>query len=463
MKGSRFNVLTRAQDDPTTYLLYNTLHDHRILFDDPELNPRRLLAKLKKNEPLNPKETETAEVLYEMGVLIDDDTDENKIFKEWYLEKIQERTDYMQITILPTMKCNLACDYCFENDVREYERLTPERTEQLIRFLKARVKTVRPKTFHITFFGGEPLTHPEAVKDISRQMWEYCENFPDVTMEIGMITNGVFLTPEFVDALLPYGFEWVKITFDGDRDEHDKKRIWHNGRGTFDTIYDNLSRIAGKLKIAIGGNFDQANYESMFSLIERLRSSPFADDIFIARFKPIIDVQPDIALKREGGRLTDACNVCTYNNEQINQMQRLRQKTFESGLPIEDRPVVGPCEFHQHHSMTIGPNGLIYKCPAFVGLHNLAAGDIYHDEFNQYGEWQHTFTKWDSECEECAYLPNCAGGCRFNAVNTTGSLEPKSCELNLLVKSTENFMQREIVKMRADGEKEEILPVYSAA
>lgn len=462
MKASKFNILSRAHDDPSKFLLYNTLYDHRILFDDPALNPERLFRKIKQGLPLTKKEREAVSPLKEMGILLEDDVDEQKIFEDWYTYKIRERTDYMQVTILPTMKCNLACSYCFQNEVRHTERMSPKTTEHVIRYLKHRINRVRPERLQLIYFGGEPLTHPEPIKQISESLWHHCRALEGIKIDIGMITNGVLLTPKFVDDLLPYGFHWVKITFDGDREEHDQKRIWLNGKGTFDTIYNNLVQIAGKLKIAIGGNFDQQNYNSLFRLIDLLKISPFADDIMVVRFKPIMEVNATVASKKEGKGIS-FCEVCTFKDSQVDQILALQEKILRVGLPIQEEPVLGPCEYHQRHSMTIGPNGLIYKCPAFVGLHNLAAGDVFHDEYTEYGEWQLATRKWEKECEKCPYLPNCVGGCRYNSVNKTGNLETKSCEMNLLKASTEAFMKREIKRLSREMGEETELPVYTAA
>ena len=43
-----------------------------------------------------------------------------------------------------------------------------------------------------------------------------------VPMSISVITNGLLLTPEVVDRLIPYGLRGVKITLDGDRDTHNR-------------------------------------------------------------------------------------------------------------------------------------------------------------------------------------------------------------------------------------------------
>jgi uncharacterized protein len=447
MKSSKFNIITRGKDDPGKYLLYNTLHDHRILFEDPNLNPETLFDKINKHLPLNSQEQEAVPELKEMGVLLDDDADEQKVFEEWYHAKIRERTDIMQLTILPLMACNLACHYCFENAVREKGKMSPETAEKVIAWTRRRLEKYRPQKLHVTYFGGEPLLHTPPIKKITKDLWATCQEL-GVEMDMGMVTNGVLLTPELVDELVPYGFKWVKITFDGDKEAHDHKRIWHNGRGTFDTIYNNLCAIKGKLKMAIGGNFDAENYDSMFSLLERLKSSPFADDIMIARFKPIMKINPVLASQREGGgRVTNFCDVCAFNEEQTHGILSLQKKTMEVGFPIVDRPEIGPCEYHMRHHVTIGPDGNLYKCPGFVGLKNLTAGNIDQDEYNKEGEKELTARKWDDDCESCHFLPNCAGGCKMASLNQTGSIFVKSCDYEFLKKSTEEFMQREIVTL----------------
>ena len=109
-----------------------------------------------------------------------------------------------------------------------------------------------------------------------------------------------------------------------------------------------------------------------------------------------------------------------------------------------NRPDIGPCEFHQAYSITISPDGHLYKCPAFSGIKHLSAGHVSEFEFNEIGKKQIQFLKWDEHCESCSYLPNCVGGCRYNALNKTGSLENKSCEIAYLKQSTDRFMRQEI-------------------
>ena len=62
--------------------------------------------------------------------------------------------------------------------------------------------------------------------------------------------------------MLPYGLRGVKITLDGDRDTHNRMRPLRGGQGTFDRIVENIRRVAGRVRIAIGGNFDESSVDS---------------------------------------------------------------------------------------------------------------------------------------------------------------------------------------------------------
>ena len=88
-----------------------------------------------------------------------------------------------------------------------------------------------------------------------------------------MITNGLLLTPEIVDRLVPFGLNGVKITLDGDRDTHNRMRPLRGGQGTFDRIVENIRQVAGRVRVAIGGNFDESSVDSYPALLDFLRAA----------------------------------------------------------------------------------------------------------------------------------------------------------------------------------------------
>ena len=80
----------------------------------------------------------------------------------------------------------------------------------------------------------------------------------------------------------------MKITLDGDRDTHNRMRPLRGGQGTFDRIIENIRRVAGKVAVAIGGNFDESSVDSYPALLEFLKQQDFADKLVKVNFKPVV-------------------------------------------------------------------------------------------------------------------------------------------------------------------------------
>ncbi len=140
----------------------------------------------------------------------------------------------------------------------------------------------------MTLFGGEPLLNLPVAYYLSERCHAAC-HARGITPVVSIITNGLLLTPEVVDRLLPFGLFGVKITLDGDRDTHNRMRPLRGGQGTFDRIIENVRRVAGKVSITIGGNFDESTWESYPGAARvPARAGVRRQDRASINFKPII-------------------------------------------------------------------------------------------------------------------------------------------------------------------------------
>src|SRR5207248_464423 len=150
---------------------------------------------------------------------------------------------------------------------------------------------VRPERFVLTFFGGEPLLNLPVMYMLAERA-RRAADARGVTLFTNIITNGLLLTPEVVDRMLPFGLNGVKITLDGDKDTHNRMRPLRGGQGTFDRIVANIRAVAGRCRIAIGGNFDESSVDSFPALLEFLKQQDFADKLAKVFFKPIMRAEP---------------------------------------------------------------------------------------------------------------------------------------------------------------------------
>src|SRR6476646_9936821 len=168
--------------------------------------------------------------------------------------------------------------------------MSPQSAVRVAAWIERELDRVRPERFILTFFGGEPLLNLPAMYDLAERA-RRAADARGVTLFTNIITNGLLLTPEVVDRMLPFGLNGVKITLDGDKDTHNRMRPLRGGQGTFDRIVDNIRAVAGRVRIAIGGNFDETSVDSYPALLEFLSAQEFADKLVRVNFKPVVRVE----------------------------------------------------------------------------------------------------------------------------------------------------------------------------
>jgi uncharacterized protein len=357
----------------------------------------------------------------------------------------------LHVTILTTLQCNFACDYCYQGDRDDYnkfaERMTLETAARAAAWIERELDRLAPETLSIVFFGGEPLVNLPVVYYLAERLSSAARERA-IGIGLSIITNGLLLTEDVVDRLLPCGLTGVKITLDGDRETHNRMRPLRGGQGTFDRIVENIRRIAGRVRVAIGGNFDADTAASYPALLQFLSDQDFADKLVKVNFKPVISTRPTTPTRvfaltpvNEDGRplggtcMTavgkgslgkSACDACDFAED---QMSFLREETKRHGFPTPDGVHNGPCHVHMTHAHTIGPDGSLYACPGFTGDLGLSTGHIddrkdarreaTRDRFDRLDPW--------NECGDCAFIPVCAGGCLVASHTQLGDMNLPTC------------------------------------
>src|SRR5438093_8297730 len=158
-------------------------------------------------------------------------------------------------------------------------------------WIERELERVRPEKLVLTFFGGEPLLNLPVMYALAERLWKATRE-RGVGHYVNIITNGLLLTPDVVDRMSPLGLNGVKITLDGDRNTHDRMRPLRGGQGTFDRIIDNIRAVAGRCRIAVGGNFDESSVDAFPALLDFLHEQDFAEKLSKVFFKPIVRAEP---------------------------------------------------------------------------------------------------------------------------------------------------------------------------
>lgn len=114
-----------------------------------------------------------------------------------------------------TLRCNLHCRHC-GSDCKVMAGQQDMPKEDFLRVLDGVAKKCDPHKVFVIISGGEPLMRDdieECCADI------YAKGFP-----WGMVTNGLYLTPQRLERLLRVGLHSITISLDGLEDDHNWMR-----------------------------------------------------------------------------------------------------------------------------------------------------------------------------------------------------------------------------------------------
>ncbi|MGE3840244.1 MAG: radical SAM protein [Vicinamibacterales bacterium] len=446
MRASLFNVSVPLAGGTDVFLL-NTLSDAQAIVSRDVAD---FLSRLGHTD-VDPsaatrEEREALSVLRADGFVVDGQEEERAAVRKRFAD-MREDISQLRVTVLTTLQCNFACDYCVQGDHGPHsntDRMSLDTAGRTLAWIESRLDELQPTSFALTFFGGEPLLNLPAVYYLAEHAWQACER-RGIRMLINVITNGLLLTPEVVDRLLPFGLNGVKVTLDGARDEHNAARPLRGGQGTFDRIVENVRHVAGKCRVAIGGNFQEGTTGSFVELLDFLAAQDFAPLLDKVAFKPVIQPKPKAprgvipltlvtgstpvtsALATRPQPASSPCDSCHFVDD---QMIALREATQARGFRTVDGVHMGPCELHRRHAYTIGPNGGLYTCPGFAGEASEAVGHITTEATDHQRLAAARFERlspWRSSCGDCAYVPVCGGGCSVASHTEQGDLFEPSC------------------------------------
>ena len=441
-----FNVQVPLPERNEVFLM-NTFSDAQLLVsaDVPALLER--LAG-ENSRPFTTEELDTLNALAENGFVVPSREAERHGLEEFF-RNVREDRELLKVTVLTTLQCNFACDYCFQGDHGDHnlfaQKMTLEQAAQVVSWIEQRLDAVQPERFVLTLFGGEPLLNLPVAYYLSEHCFAACQA-RGIEQKLTVITNGLLLTEEVVDRLLPYGLVGVKITLDGDRDTHNRMRPLRGRQGTFDRIVENMRQVAHKVPLTVGGNFDESSVDSYPALLDFLREQSFADAIVKVNFKPIIKTTPatpkgiipltavgtsgkplnGTCMTSAGAGTGSPCDSCHFVDE---KMAFLRSETKKRGFPTPDGVHMGPCEIHRKHAYTIGPDGALYACPGFTGEPTQSVG---HIDGRREGWRESAATRFDAlapykNCGDCSFIPVCAGGCSVASHTELGDMNAPTC------------------------------------
>jgi len=428
MRLSRYTLFIPDFPEAGKHLAFNTRTQAQVVIDA-EL--KRALEAL----PAAPGEGPAREALLaleRMGIVAVEAADEGRVLEDWFQALKQDRSE-LSATVLTTYDCNFACPYCVEEGAKSRVYMDAGTARRAAAYIQARAERDGPQRLRVNFYGGEPLLNRRAIGIVARALQAFCAR-KTLPFSFSLTTNGALLTPDTVEALTAWGLQSAKITLDGTREFHDRKRPFRDGRGSFDLLLRHLHYAAGRIQVDIGCNFDQENLASLYDLLALLEAEGLKEKIRSISFKPILATYPERQRSHGGADLG-----CVFSEPAVmRSMVGLKRAALERGFPTSIGLGVNLCSMAMGDTvLIIDPRGRLFRCPAFVGREGFSAGDIDHpgqEDFRPLELWR--------RCQDCPYVPLCGDGCLYAAYIRFGDLTRLNCQKDFM-----EYMVREHVKM----------------
>ena len=150
------------------------------------------------------------------------------------------------VTFVVTEACNLNCTYCYEHH-KTTKRMTKEVAFKAVDMLFDKEKINgyfnhdRTSAIILDFIGGEPLLEIDLIDSIVEyfKFKAFELNSPWATnYMISISSNGVLFLTDKVQKFIQRNENRVSIgiTIDGNKELHDKCRLFHDGRGSYDIV-----------------------------------------------------------------------------------------------------------------------------------------------------------------------------------------------------------------------------------
>jgi uncharacterized protein len=351
---------------------------------------------------------------------------------------------------MPTYDCNLRCAYCFQDHMRAdpayghlLRTMTPKVIDRAIASMpgiesRHGLEPVQGRPRSVTFFGGEPLLRR------SRPVVEYIMSAMRRLGPTGFsaISNATELDA-YEDLLGPDGIAVLQITIDGPKAQHDARRIYADGSGSFDRIADNVDlALFRDVKVDIRLNVDRTNVDELEALAAFFEERGWTKNTGFSAYAAAIHATNGKTEKKttfNSHQLSEALGEMRGRNPLMHRIGRpddamrknLRALLKHASDPL---PMMRSSYCGAHSGMYIfDAFGDIYTCWERTGDKNIRIGWVDETGEAQFvadrlKEWRSRNVSSNDTCGQCRYSMYCGGGCAVLAEDLHGTMFGNYCD-----------------------------------
>ena len=307
----------------------------------------------------------------------------------------------LKISMNLTKKCTLRCIQCFSDSGKcGDDELTTEEMYNLFDSMN------RYGTFFICLGGGEPFTR--------KDLYKILEYGKQKQLAISIVSNSLLLTEDKLEKLNDMDLDYLWVSFEGLRENHDKLR----GIGTFDKTIEKLKLIRdyylGKKAIRMSIN------KNNISDIEQLLRIAEDYNFDLIRFTPLLSFGR--------AKQTDLTIDNSQYIEFLNKVKQLKSDSVEIVYPNKktNKIWIGQNGFGCHcgkEAIWVDESGYVSPC-IFWG-EEYTVGNIRDESYMNLWEksLQVSNIEGNETCTNCNNYNECRGGCRARSLFEYGNLD----------------------------------------
>jgi uncharacterized protein len=334
---------------------------------------------------------------------------------------VPEKTFPIQRIVLNTTnQCNLACGYCYEysEDKIASTKGNPKFMSDSI--ARAAIDTLMTESvgrnaLHVTFFGGETLLNFPLMKE-SVQYATAEATAAGKTVDFSLTTNATLLTEEIADFLAQYRIG-VTVSIDGDKELHDRMRVFHSGKGSYDIIAPRIKMllarhrtnfIGARVTLSSGVReirriYDHLTQEFGFEGVGFAPATANPDRLYHingAKMDRVLDEFEELAWEYRDNAISGGRHFFTNVSDTIKEVHLGISKAYTCGAGLG--------------LLGVGTSGDIAACHRFVDspvaqMGNVTTTGLNREARHEFLEKHHIGARED--CHTCWVRPVCAGGC----------------------------------------------------
>jgi uncharacterized protein len=343
----------------------------------------------------------------------------------------KKRIPLTTLVLNVTSKCNLACTYCYEygedrvvEPSKKPRFMTEDTARQSVDFMFAEAGD--NKTVHLTFFGGETLLNYKVLRSALTYARERAATLGK-EVDVSLTTNATLLRDEVIDWIVDNDVG-VTVSIDGDREQQNQHRVFHNGKGSYDVVRPHIESLLKKHRrrpVGARVTLTRDNLD-VIGIFRHLRgelgfwevgfapvTTSWRRDYAIeeAGFEQMLFAFQTLAREYLAYCLEGKHHGFSNVRDTVEEIHKGMSKAYPCGAGLG--------------LLGVATDGDVALCHRFAGSDSHKLGTVFdgvdHAVQDDYLMKHHIANKTD--CSQCWARPICAGGCYHEAATRYGSTE----------------------------------------